>query len=89
MRMTINLKEKMMRGRNKKIIWGFGILIALVASFVWSLYYQGTETDTAIAERGDINKYVEEIGEVKCKDATTVYLEGNGLIQNIYVEEEQ
>ena len=89
MRMIISLKEKMMKGRNKKIIRGLGILIVLVASLVWSLYYQGTEADTAKAERRDINKYVEEIGEVTCKDATTVYLEGNGLIQNIYVEEEQ
>lgn len=89
MRMIINLKEKMRKGRNKNTIWGLGILIVLVASFVWFLSNQGTEADTAKAERGDINKYVEEIGEVKCKDSTTVYLEGNGLIQNIYVEEEQ
>jgi HlyD family secretion protein len=32
---------------------------------------------------------VEEVGEVKCRDSTTVYLEGNGLIRNIYVEENQ
>lgn len=89
MKMIINLKEKMMKVRNHKMIWGLGILIVLVASFVWFLFNQGTEADTAKAERNDINKYVEEIGEVKCKDATTVYLEGNGLIQNIYVEEEQ
>jgi len=89
MKMIKNLKEKVNKKRNKKMILGLGIFIVLAVSLGWTLFNQGTETATVKAERSEINKYVEEIGEVKCKDSTTVYLEGSGLIRSIYVEENQ
>ncbi len=89
MKMIKNLKEKVSKKRNKKMILGLGIFVVLAVSLGWTLFNQGTEAGTAKAERREIKKYVEEIGEVQCKDATTVYLEGSGLIQNIYVEENQ
>ena len=87
MKLVMNLKEKLNKSRNKKIMIGAGLLIVLAVSSGW--LNQGTETETARAERGYIQKYVEEIGEVKCRDSTTVYLEGSGLIRNIYAEENQ
>lgn len=73
----------------KKILISIGIGIVLFASLGFALSTQGIEAETSEAVRGDIQKYVEDIGEIKCKDSTTVYLEGSGLIQAIYVEEEQ
>ncbi len=89
MKFSMDLKKITTRKRNKKLIWGAGIVIVLAASLGWSLSNQGVEAETAEAVRGDIRKYVEEVGEVKCRDSTTVYLEGSGLIQAIYAEEEQ
>lgn len=74
---------------SKKMIIAVGAFLVLAACVGWSLFNQGIPAETAIAERGEIKKYVEEIGEVKCKDSTTVYLEGNGLIRDIAVEEGQ
>ncbi|HWQ73908.1 MAG TPA: efflux RND transporter periplasmic adaptor subunit [Syntrophomonas sp.] len=71
---------------NKKLPWVIGILLVLAACLGWNLWKQGTPAETALAERGDIQKYVEETGEVKCSDSTTVYLEGSGLIKTIAVE---
>lgn len=79
----------MMR-RNKKLRRPIIVaLVVLAASSVWFLSDRGTEADTAVAVKGYIQEYVDEIGEVKCQDATAVYLEGTGLIRNIYVEEGQ
>jgi len=89
MKMIKNLKEIVNKKRNKKMILGFGIFVVLAVSIGWALFNQGTEVHTAKAEQSEIKKYVEEIGEVQCKDSTTVYLEGSGLIQSIYVEENQ
>ncbi len=79
------MKKKM----NRKLAAGAGVLLVLAASLGWSLYGKGTEAETAAVVKGNIQQYVEEVGEVKCKDATTVYLEGNGLIRSIAVEENQ
>lgn len=70
----------------KKMIWGFVIGIVLVSSMVWVLSSQGTTVDAAKAKRGDIKKYVEDIGTVKCKDLKTVSIEGSGLIQSLAVD---
>ncbi len=71
---------------NKKLPWVIGVFLVLAACLGWNLSKQGTPAETALAERGDIQKYVEETGEVKCSDSTTVYLEGSGLIKNIAVQ---
>lgn len=71
---------------NKKLPWVIAIFLVLAACLGWNLSRQGTPAETALAERGDIQKYVEETGEVKCSDSTTVYLEGSGPIKNIAVE---
>ncbi len=71
---------------NKKLLWVIGILLVLAAGLGWILSQQGTPAETTPAKRGDIQKYVEETGEVKCSDSTMVYLEGSGLIKRIAVE---
>lgn len=71
---------------NKKLLWVIGILLVLAAGLGWTLSKQGTSAETTLAQRGDIQKYVEETGEVKCSASTTVYLEGSGLIKRIVVE---
>ncbi|MEL7656445.1 MAG: efflux RND transporter periplasmic adaptor subunit [Bacillota bacterium] len=73
----------------KKIMISAGIGVVLLASLGWTLSNQGVEAETAQAVQGHIQKYAEDIGEIKCKNSTTVYLEGNGLIKTILVEEDQ
>jgi len=76
--------------KNKKLAGGAGAIIVILAvSLGWSISNRGMEADTAEAFRGEVKKYVEEVGEVRCRDATTVYLEGSGRILNIAVEEGQ
>ncbi|CDX01336.1 efflux RND transporter periplasmic adaptor subunit [Desulfitobacterium hafniense] len=70
----------------KKLLWVIGILLVLAAGLGWTLSNRGTPAETAPAKLGDIQKYVEETGEVKCSDSATVYLEGSGLIKRIAVE---
>ncbi|HML36344.1 MAG TPA: efflux RND transporter periplasmic adaptor subunit [Bacillota bacterium] len=89
MKINMNMKKIANGKTNKKLFLGVGIFLVLVACLGWSLSNQGTQAETAKAERGEIKKYVEEIGEVKCEDSTTVYLEGNGLIKSIDAEENQ
>ncbi len=89
MKTNTMLKKIKMKKGNKKLIWGLGVIIVLIASLGWSLSRQGVEANTAEVVRGEISRYVEEVGEVKCKDSTVVYLEGSGLIREIAVDEEQ
>lgn len=84
-----NLKMDKKILTSKKLIGGLCVFAALLAFLGWSLANQGLEADTAVAVRGPIEKYVEEIGEVKCKDSTTAYLKGSGVIRQIAVEEGQ
>lgn len=74
---------------NKKLTGSIGVIVVLAAFLGWTLSNQGTEAAVAEAVRGGIEKYVEEVGEVRCSDATTVYLEGSGRIVDIAVEEGQ
>ncbi len=78
-----------MNKRKKNLILIVAVLCAAVAGLGWTLSGQGTEAQIVSSERGDIQRYVEEIGEVKCENTATVYLEGSGLIKNIAVEEGQ
>lgn len=87
MKINLNAKKAIKKNMNKKMTAGVGVFLVLAICLGWSLSNQGTPAETAEAERGEIKKYVEEVGEVKCKDSTTVYLEGNGLIESIAVEE--
>ncbi|HYE81998.1 MAG TPA: HlyD family efflux transporter periplasmic adaptor subunit [Clostridia bacterium] len=71
----------------KKRIWTSGIGIVLVASLVLVVFSnQGAEVAVTGVKKGDIKKYVEDIGTVKCKELKTVSIEGSGLIQNVPVE---
>ncbi|MEY8357157.1 efflux RND transporter periplasmic adaptor subunit [Lachnospiraceae bacterium 54-53] len=89
MKNNMDMKKIMSRKINKKLLFAIGIFLVLAACLGWAFSNQGTPAETAAAERGEIRKYVEEIGEVKCEDSVTVYLEGNGLIERIAVEEGQ
>jgi len=81
--------RKIMNKRKKNLILIAAVLCAAVAGLGWTLSGQGTEAQIVSSERGDIQRYVEEIGEVKCENTAAVYLEGSGLIKNIAVEEGQ
>ncbi|AOT70347.1 efflux RND transporter periplasmic adaptor subunit [Geosporobacter ferrireducens] len=70
----------------KKVIWSLMIGIVLIASLLWGLLNQGTAVEAAKVERGDIKKYVEDIGTVKCKELETISIEGSGRIQNVAAE---
>lgn len=70
----------------KKRIWSLAAGIILIASLVWVLSNRGTAVEAVKAERGDIKKYVEDIGIVKCKELKTVSIEGSGRIQRVAVE---
>lgn len=83
------LKKNKGMKMNKKLTGGIGVIVVLAAFLGWTLYNQGAEAATAEAVRGEIEKYVEEVGEVRCRDATTIYLEGSGRIVDIAVEEGQ
>lgn len=87
MKFNMDLKTIKNKKINKKLTVAFGIVLVLAVCLGWTFSHQGTAAETAAAERGDIQKYVEEIGEVKCEDSLSVYLEGNGLIKSIEVQE--
>ncbi|KUO75130.1 MAG: hypothetical protein APF77_01900 [Clostridia bacterium BRH_c25] len=71
----------------KKRIWALGIGIVLIASLVLIVFSNlGTEAAVTVVKSGDIKKYVEDIGTVKCKELKNVSIEGSGLIQVIPVE---
>ncbi len=72
----------------KKLIIGIVILIAVAAS---SIYYftqnSGEEDyDTALAQKGSIEKYIEETGEIASKNIRSYYSNGANEIGNLYVE---
>ena len=87
--MKMDIKGILNKKPNKRLILIIGILAVSMTGLGLVLSGRGIAAETAAAERGDIQKYVEEIGEVKCKDAVTVYIEGNGLIGQIEAEENQ
>ncbi|MBB6218582.1 HlyD family secretion protein [Anaerosolibacter carboniphilus] len=70
----------------KKMIWGLVIGAVLIASLIWVFSNRGMAVDVAKVGRGDIKKYVEDIGTVKCKEQKTVSIEGSGRIETIAVE---
>lgn len=72
--------------KNKKV-WLLGICAVLVL-FLLFMYFSnhGAEAAVAIVKKGDIKKYTEDIGTVKCKILENVSIEGSGLIQDIPAE---
>lgn len=71
----------------KKKLWFLIIGIILISSLVMLTFSrQGAEIAVTAVKKGDIKKYVEDIGTVKCKDQKMVSIEGSGLIQSIPVD---
>jgi HlyD family secretion protein len=73
----------------KKKLWVLVIGIVLICSLLLFFTNQGAEMNVISAKRGDIKKYVEDIGTVKCKEQRTVSIEGSGLIQEVLIQEGQ
>jgi len=68
----------------KKKLWVMAIGIAALALLAIMLFSnQGAEMPVTDVTRGDIERYVEEIGTVKCEEQKTVSIEGNGLIEAV------
>src|SRR6056297_752615 len=72
----------------KKLIIGIIVLVVVAAA---GLYYftQGTDGEdyeTALAEIGNIEKHIEEIGEIASKNIRSYYGNGANEIENLYVE---
>ncbi len=68
----------------KKKIWVLAIGAVIIFSLALAvLLNRGVAADVAGAKKGDIKKYVEDVGTVKCKSLKTVSIEGSGLIENI------
>ena len=72
----------------KKLIIGFVILIAVAAA---GLYYftqssEGEDYDTDLVERGSIEKYIEETGEIASKNIRSYYGSGANEVEEVYVE---
>ncbi len=71
----------------KKKLWILAAGIVIIASLAFAAFSnQGTAVSVTDAKRGDIKKYVEDIGTVKCKELRTVSIEGSGLIQSVAAE---
>ncbi|ATW25436.1 efflux RND transporter periplasmic adaptor subunit [Candidatus Formimonas warabiya] len=65
----------------KKKLWVLAAGLAFIAFLAFMMFLNlGTEASVTEAKRGDIKKYVEDIGTVKCKEVKTVSIEGSGLI---------
>ncbi|MDW7667697.1 MAG: HlyD family efflux transporter periplasmic adaptor subunit [Bacillota bacterium] len=72
----------------KKLIIGIVILVAVAASGIY-YYTQGTggeDYDTALVQKGSIEKYIEETGEIASKNIRGYYGNGTNEIENLYVE---
>lgn len=71
----------------KKKIWILGIGVVLLASLS-ALYFsnQAVEASVTSVQKGDIKKYVEDIGTAKYKELRNASIEGSGLIQEIPVD---
>jgi len=72
-------------GKTKTRVFILGFILVAAALF-WFGLNRSAEVGTVAAKRGNIQKYVEDIGIVKCRDATSVSMEGTGLIQSIAVD---
>jgi len=72
----------------KKLIIGFVILIAVAAAGVYYFTQNsGSEDyDTALVERGSIEKYIEETGEIASKNIRSYYGSGANEVEEVYVE---
>lgn len=89
LKVTFDKRSLHNRGVNamkKKIIWSLGAGIILVFFMGLLFLRQGTAVDTSEVVRGDIKKYVEDTGTVKCKDTQSISIEGSGLILSLPVD---
>ena len=71
----------------KKKLWVLAAGIVFIAFLAFMVFAkQGTEASVTEVKRGEIKKYVEDIGTVKCTELKSVSIEGSGLIQNVAAE---
>ena len=72
----------------KKLIIGFVILIAVASAGAYYLTQNsgGEDYDTALVERGSIEKYIEETGEIASKNIRSYYGSGANEVEEVYVE---
>ncbi len=69
--------------KKKKILF-ISIGIVLLSSIAMIAFInQGETVEVVKARKGDIQKYIEDIGTATYKDLVNVSIEGNGLIQNV------
>lgn len=72
---------------NRKVKWIIaGVCIVILAALVFYYTTQGIEVEVIKAARGEIKQYVEDIAEVKCRNIQTVYIEGQGKVNDIKVD---
>ncbi|MFW5891330.1 MAG: HlyD family efflux transporter periplasmic adaptor subunit [bacterium] len=71
----------------KKIIFIVGIILAIIFAFIY-YFYQGDKEDinTAEVERGSIEKFIEETGEVASKNIRSYYGNGSNEVEEILIE---
>jgi HlyD family secretion protein len=67
----------------KKVVWGFIMVLFLATSGLLVYTTQRVEVDASQVGRGDIKKYTEDVGTVKCKGARSISIEGEGRIINL------
>lgn len=68
----------------KKKVWFFIIGIVILSIVAFMIYSnQGETVDLVKVEKGNIQKYIEDIGTVNYKDLVNVSIEGNGFIKSI------
>jgi len=72
----------------KKLFIGFVILIAVASAGAYYLTQNsgGEDYDTALVERGSIEKYIEETGEIASKNIRSYYGSGANEVEEVYVE---
>ncbi len=72
--------------KKKKILFIIIGLVLLSYAVMMVFMKQGETVSVVKVKKGEIQKYIEDIGTVTYKNVVNVSIEGNGLIQNIYAD---